>query len=304
MSVISGVELENVINLFQTRGVKFYHACQYKDFKTYLQLGGVPSRNIMKSSGLPYTVFDTDETDQKNEVWNKVFGNLSDFGFRFAQSKSNNNTAPTPNPYGPILLIFYPDVFREASDIAICLRSAGGRNFNRDRESLSSVDEVNRIFEYTVENAPNEKAKSYIKFSPSLRQEFNDNNAMSPEVSCTVSDEILSFNYLNSIIVDSYEINGITLIRKVKEVIRNCEINCQIWERRYSEGRKEIKTQIANLLLHNPNPMNLSDIINSTETSELLKSLAIRWREGTVEWQYKRYAKYLLSGTLLEMYSE
>ncbi len=89
MSLIQNSEIVSLIDLFNRREAKIYHACQYRDFKTYLELGGVPSRNLMESSGLPYTSFDTDDEDKTNEVWAKVFGNLSDFGFAFAKGSRN-----------------------------------------------------------------------------------------------------------------------------------------------------------------------------------------------------------------------
>ena len=57
-------------------------------------MGGIPSRNLMQKSGEPYTPFDTDEADQTNSVWNKVFGNFMDSGNFFAYANRNNDTAP------------------------------------------------------------------------------------------------------------------------------------------------------------------------------------------------------------------
>lgn len=302
MSVIQGAEIVSLIDLFKKRGVKFYHACQYKDFKTYLQLGGVPSRHVMESSGLPYTLFDTDNIDKNNEVWNKVFGNLSDFGFPFAQGRRNENTAPAPNPYGPILLVFEPEVFHEVVDIGICLRSAGGRDFDRGAESLGSADEVNRIFEYSVEEAPNAYAKAYIKFAAALKKEFDAPQAMSPEVSCAVQSEKLSFKHLAKIIVDSYTIGGQNLIGKVRGLKQAHRLKSVVGDRRYSEGRREIKQELANLLLQQL--MTLDEIIQNDQVSESLKDWAVRVTKGGISWQYDRFARYLRSGTILELNNE
>jgi hypothetical protein len=117
MPVIGGSEVEDLIELLSDRGVNLYHACQYKDFKSYMDLDCLPSRNLLATSWHAYTEFDTDDTDRRNGVWVKVFANLSDFGIPFAQL--NWGKFPVPNPYGPILLIFDPAVLNEAEDIAI-----------------------------------------------------------------------------------------------------------------------------------------------------------------------------------------
>ncbi len=304
MSFIQGEQIYRLIKLFKEREVQFYHACQYKDFKTYLQLSGVPSRQLMQASGLPYTPFDTDDVDQKNGVWDKVFGNLSDFGWSFAQGRRNENTAPTPNPYGPVLLVFNPEAFAEIIDIAICLRSAGADNFNRDGESLGSVEEIDRIFKHNLDDAPNNYAKAYIKFSQALQQEFNNPQAMSPEVSCTVSNERISFRHLSKIIVDPYQINNQILIAKVRQLKQKFRLNGVVWERRYSQGRREVKQEFANLLIEKN--ITVDEVINDNQASQDLKDWASRIKKGgnkTIT-AYNRFSQYLRSGTILELFND
>jgi len=305
MPTIGGSEIENLIALFNERGVKFYHACQYKDFKTYLELGGIPSRNVMEQSSLPYTPFDTDNVDRNNYVWNMVFGNLQDFGVAFAQGQRNDNTAPTPNPYGPILLILNPEVYIEATDIAICLRSAGGMNFNRDTEALPDTETVNRIFEYeNVDDAPNQYARSYVAFSGTLRERFNNNNAMTPEVSCAVENEILSFNHLLRIIIDPYVINNQSLAARVRSLKNQYGLNGVAWERLYRQGenRLEMKQELANMLLHEF--VSIQQIIQNEDNSQNLRDWATRIEKGNMTFFYNRFAKYLRTGTILELNDE
>lgn len=300
MPTITGTEIEELIGLFNNRGVKFYHACQYKDFKTYIELGGVPSRNLLEQSGLPYTPFDTDETDRNNAVWNKVFGNLQDFGYSFAQGQRRQNTAPTPNPYGPVLLIFNPEVFREATDIAICLRSAGGRYFNRENEALPTATVVNRIFKYeNIEEASNEYAKAYIKYSAELQDEFNDPRAKTPEVSCIAENERLSFTHLYGINIDPYIINNLNLFQKVRQIKNNNGLNGWITARRYYEGRLEIKQELANILLQDF--ISIPQIIQNEDCSENLQDWATRIQTGNMVFSYNRFARYLRTGTILEL---
>lgn len=305
MPTISGAEIDSVIALFNERGVKFYHACQYKDFKTYLDLGGIPSRNVMEQSNLPYTPFDTDNVDKNNYVWKMVFGNLQDFGVAFAQGQRNENTAPTPNPYGPILLILNPEVLMEAADIAICLRSAGGMNFQRDNEALPDAETVNRIFEYeNLDDAPNQYAKSYIAFSGTLRERFNNINAMTPEISCAVENEILSFNQLIRIIIDPYVINNQGLVAKVGSLKNQYGLNGVVWERLYRQGenRFAMKQDLANLLLHGF--VDIQQVIQNEGNSEDLRDWARRIHRGNMTFFYNRFVRYLRTGTILELNGE
>lgn len=307
MPTLQGNEIEKLITLFNNRDQKFYHACQYKDFKTYVELGGVPSRNLMEQSGLQYTTFDTDATDRNNAVWNKVFGNLQDFGFGFAQGQKNPNTAPAPNPYGPVLLIFNPEVFREATDVAICLRSAGGRDFNRENEALSTAEEVNRIYKHeNLDEIPagNVYAKSYIKYSDELQREFNDPEAMTPEISCIVENERFSFEHLFRIIVDPYVINNINLKDQVNQIKRRNGLNGVVWSRLYKkdEHRMEMKQELANLILEQVTT--IPQIINNDTNSEGLRDWATRLQKGHIIWLYDRFARYLRTGTLLELQAE
>lgn len=300
MTTITGPEIEKIINLFNKRGVKFYHACQYKDFKTYIELCGVPSRNLMEQSGLPYTPFDTDETDKTSAVWNKVFGNLQDFGFSFAGGQRNPRTAPTPNPFGPVLFIFNPEVFREAKDIAICLRSAGGRNFNRENEALPTATEVNRIFLYEeIEDAPNGYARANIKFTAGLREEFNDPGAKTPEVSCIVENERFSFNHLCNIMIDPYVINNQNLFQKVRKIKNENGLHGRIEARTYSEGQFRIIQELANFILQDI--ISIPQIIENKNCSENLWNWATKIQTGNIIYQFDRFAGYLRIGTILEL---
>lgn len=300
MPAICGNDIGDLVELFNARGAKFYHACQLKDFKTYANLGGVPSRNVMEQSQLPYTPFDTDNSDRYHAIWNKVFGNLSDFGFSFAQGRLNPNTAPTPNPYGPILLIFNPKVFLEATDVAICLRSAGGRAFDRDNEALPSFESVNRIFAHEdVSSAPNAYAKAYIKYATDLQNTFGDPNASTPEVSCTVANEILGFQHLDRVIVDPYRIDGLELMRVVNNIKTDNRLPGALWPRRYNDGKLTIMQELAEILLNSS--VSVEEIIENSSLPMELRDWAGRIQNGNVTFFFNRFAKYLRSGTLLEL---
>lgn len=302
MPIIQGDEINDLVDLLNSRRVRFYHACHLKDFKSYIQLGGVPSRSLLEESGLPFTAFDTDDVDKENDVWEKVFGNLQDFGSAFAQGTWSQNTAPTPNPYGPIQLVFNPEVFLEATDVAICLRSAGGNNFDRAIESLG-IGSVNRIFQYEdIGQAPTELSRAYIARNTLLRQRFNNPDAMSPEVSCTVPDQKFTFNHIYGVIVDEYTIANLNLRHRVRELKNAADIGGWINTRFYSDGRSAVKQEFGGLLI--PGVLTPQEIVAHETTSEGLKSWAGRIIQGDRTFFFNRFANYLRNGTILELQND
>jgi len=161
--MIRGDEIGDFVKLLELREVSLYHACQLVDFQSYLKLGGVPSRALLESERTSYTAFETDETDRINEVWDKVFVNLTDFGATFAKGVNN-----VPNPYGPILFQLRPSALNEASDVAVCLWSAGAKGFDRNREALKSVQDIDRLFLHSSQVPYPER--SYIRFRGELKK--------------------------------------------------------------------------------------------------------------------------------------
>jgi hypothetical protein len=102
MPLISGKALSQIVAELSRRNVKLYHACQLVDFRSYLQLGGVSSRNLLTTRGLPYTKFDTDERDRENSVWRLVFFNLSDFGYWLDREETTFQTFMDPSCFALI----------------------------------------------------------------------------------------------------------------------------------------------------------------------------------------------------------
>ena len=131
MLISARTDKERLVEIIQSRGRFLWHACQLKDFASYLHLGGIPSRSLLETSELPFTHFETDEQDRVNFVWDKVFCNFDDFGCWFAEGKR-----AIPNPYGPIQMRIRPEAILEADDLAVSLISAGGQGFDRKAESL------------------------------------------------------------------------------------------------------------------------------------------------------------------------
>ncbi len=282
--MLTGSQIEKLVELLQTRGVFLYHACQYQDLVSYLNLGGVPSRNRLTSASLDLTAFDTDRADRVNGVWDKVFVNLEDFGRGFALGR-----AAVPNPYGPLLLRLSPWALFEAEDVAICLRSAGGWGFNRERESLKTVTDVNRVF-WNPTSAG--RGSELLKFGDTLRKEFGS-KAQAVEVSCTCTTGLLPFDELCGVVVDPYTIEGASLAEWTRRAIADSRLDVPVRIRKpkidvsvYDEMASLVRqrtpalTEIPNLTAHN---------------------LVLNWAERIprrLEYQFKRFAGYLRTGTL------
>lgn len=275
--MFQGDDIKQLVATLKTRSVRLYHACQYQDFISYVRLGGVPSRALLERRRESFTAFDTDGKDHTNGVWEKVFVNLEDFGRSFA----DGNRA-VPNPYGPILLILRPEALLEAEDVAICLRSAGGRAFDRERESLTTIAEVERLF----------FAGSRLKWTEKLRLEFGNPEAHAPEVSCTVSSGMLSLRFLEKVLVDPYVFFGVPLSTSVKHVVAKHKIDVPVYRRDFG-----IRVPLyAELGAAVSEAVTLDDLLRG-DAGEDLK----RWAAGVVgkklRYQFDRYASYLGEGT-------
>lgn len=318
---------KQLVDLLDARSVKFYHACQLKDFSSYLKIGGIPSREYIEQTGLPFTPFQTDVQDRVNGVWPKVFGNLQDFGKFFAKGMPF-----TPTVYGPILCVFNPQILLEADDVAVCLRSAGGTEFNRDDESLNSIEEVDKLFfnrrsDISVDDHYSETKLQEIRLSNELRPLFDDQRfrrggALTPEISCTVENGFLSFESLNSLTVDSVLVGGEMLRGNVETLWSNVLRDRTIgWAERFREPVGGFFTEVLPINARKyPSSdqekvsIELSKVLGAKKVETLAELISMYDRWGDVsdetnkwskklmsinlEYQWERFAKYLAVGTL------
>jgi hypothetical protein len=282
MPLITGDNISWLVTELKRRNVKLFHACQLCDLKSYLVLGGVPSRNLLNIKNLTYTSFDTDERDKQNGVNNLVFFNLSDFGHWFAKGKNT-----IPNIYGPILLCFDPNVICSAINVSITLRSAGAHDYDRIEEGISAND-VPRLFV--------DQKRRYIRFKKELRKEFSCSNARSPEMSCLFKDELAQLTHIDYIIVDPYNLETSSLEERVHLLIQEQNLSCHV-KKRYANGYME-RYQIL-----------LNAIISGVRSAKELRvaipdnSPLSGWRNSVLSskdlsFQFGRYAKYLIEGTV------
>ncbi len=293
--MITGKTIQQLVNLFEERHVSLYHACQLIDFESYLALGGVPSRALLESSQAKFTSFQTDAEDRANRVWDKVFVNLTDFGSLFARGAKN-----VPNPYGPILFKMRPSALLEAADVAVCLWSAGAKGFNRDREALKTLEEVNRLFIYSSNYGAPESI--YIKYRTQLAQEFGKQRAQDPEISCTVPNEVLSTQHVSFVGVDPYVVNNQKLLDRVNAITRRYNMQFPVYERSHfpERTRRNFYNEIADRI--GKEIPTLSALASDNTCSQPLQD----WAEQIyqLEWQFQRYVTYLYDGTLKPMRSD
>lgn len=286
MPLISGFTLSNVVAELCRRNVKLYHACQRKDLGSYLQVGGIPSRNLLASKDLSYTVFDTDPGDQRKGTWKLVFFNLSDFGGYFARGRNS-----VPNPYGPILLCFDPKVLESANDISVTLWSAGASDFDREADGIP-IGDMSRLF--------TDSSSGHVRFPDKLRNEFDNPRVQSPEVSCSFDDELAPMNHLAYVRVDPYSFDRRCLPDVVRDMVGQHNQSCRVYARdRCDVSRYQILWDAIT-----QSGASSDDVLAAIAEDSRLSTWArnIQSRPG-LSFQFKRYARYLRDGTLRECLS-
>ena len=285
-----------LVELLREREVCLTHSCQLLDFGSYMKVGGIPSRNLLSARGVPFTLFETDNRDKANKVWDKTFLNLVDFGEMFAFGN-----CAVPTVYGPIALRVNSEVLLKARDIAICLRSAGAQRFDRDAESLKTVEEVDRLFIYP---------KSYgfpkageIMHRTDLEDQFQVDKVSFPEMSLSFGQELIPLEYVNMILVDPYTSGGVSLVEHVTQAARAIgSFHAPIKARPASHKRRGLYAEMGDLLLRESATPSLRSISSMTDISSALREWAAEASQRSyLEMQWRNYAEYTLSGTLRPM---
>lgn len=284
--MFQGKGIKELVDLLKNRGAYLYHACQLIDFQSYLKVGGIPSRAHLESNEKPYTPFKTDQNDRANDDWDKVFANLSDFGITFAKGRD-----AVPNIYGPILFKIKPEVFYEATDVAICLRSAGGKDFDREKEALKSISDVDRLFQHPVEDSAK---RSYVKNRKELQRDFTS-NASAPEISCTVASGIFPLHYVDLVRVEPYIIQGQRLQVKVEEIKSNSGATFRVFQR---DSCPAYTNELLNIL--ESGVQSLQELSENSNVSSELIGWAKRIIDRGIAYQFNdSFAPYLYDGTIL-----
>jgi len=277
-----------LVRHLEERSASIFHACQLKDLRSYLSLGGVPSHARLEAYRAQYTRMDTDEIDRVNDVWDKVFVNLGDFGTIFARGGF-----ATPTAYGPITLQLHPRALLEAVDVAICLRSAGARGFDRSRESLKTLNDVSQLYRYQVGTRFPDSQE--LKFGDTLQAVFPE--AKWPEVSCSVISGQFGIAHVVCILVDPYQIAGSSLAELVQHEMTVRNMPHKVVERSCQYERRKLYSELARLASEGVDT--LEKIVARPEVSTQLYKLMQVLAERNLAYQVDRYLRYLCEGTLI-----
>src|SRR5579872_2838413 len=130
----------NITEVLFNRFAKFHHAINLRDFSAYCHRRALLSRSELTKTTPEFTAFYSDDSDKRRRLWERVFGNLQDFGVYFWAAEGC-----TPNAYGPIALIFRRSAWRQIDRIAVTRRNAAAKDFDLAKEELSS-DELASCF--------------------------------------------------------------------------------------------------------------------------------------------------------------
>lgn len=285
-----GSGIQELVDFMHRRQASLWHACQLLDLSAYLALGGIPSRSFVERRGLAQTAFVTDAVDRRNGVWDKVFLNLDDFGRSFAAG-----WRAVPNPYGPIVLQVRPEALLAASDVAIALRSAGAHDFDRQGESLSTVDEVDRIYRHPV--SAGFPLSADTRFGEELKEAFKGSpiEAKAAEVSVSIEDQLLPLSFVSMIRVEPFEVQDVELERLVRALLKEFDADLAVRPRLMGD-RADVWRDLVSWLSDGPLP--LTWLLNRSDASEPTRRWMLAIHERDLAWQFDRFATYLYEGTL------
>lgn len=86
-----------------------YHANSVTTSCTFIEQGGLLSRDFVERNGLVQTAQDSDDIDKKYEIWDCIFLDHVDIHERGGKRKG-------PNQYGPVLFVFNLDILLHLPD--------------------------------------------------------------------------------------------------------------------------------------------------------------------------------------------
>lgn len=290
--MIRGQEIEDLVKLLERRRVSLFHACQYTDFCAYLRLGGIPSRALLERGGVQFTSFETDVNDRQNGVWDKVFVNLTDFGRFFA-----HGYPAVPNPYGPILLQLHPAALLETHDVAVCLHSAGAKDFNREREALQSVAEVEKLF---LHQADADFPLS-VEIKPTPQLQTVRAGASAPEISCSIVRGYLPIQYVVVVLTDPYILGGRSLLDWVRMATGEVGARFLVRDRSCDKERREFYDELLRISRERTS---LRNIVRDTTRSPSLRKWAEDVEAHGLNYQFQRFSGYLVEGTARPLVNE
>jgi hypothetical protein len=209
---------------FQECGVRFYHAENLANFRTYVAEGAVLCRKrLMRRNPNGYTAFYSDVEDEALGVLGRVFGNLYDFGEIFGRGRG-----AIPNVYGPIMLIFRPKVFSVMRDIRITPRSIATLHAQWASAALSTKTQIETLLQGDDYGNPIHPAWQFC------------------ELSCATSE--LSVSMLERVLVEPIEVYGQRLTEVVQAELDAHGLTVAVEERSYwNRSNLEVLQELVGL---------------------------------------------------------
>lgn len=296
--MFTGPAILEVVERLERRQASLWHACQLRDWSSYLRAGGIPSRGALQRTGAGFTPFVTDTADRDNGVWDMVFTNLDDFGRTYATEGN-----ATPNAYGPIALQVRSSALLSARSVAVCLRSAGARGFSRAGESLEDPAQLEALYRHPpTAGFPRSAAP---RFSREIAEELGlpEQSVHVPEVSIDLPAGMVPADQLVVAWVDPISLgDGASLPDQVRELAAAAGLTIPVRERSMSEDRRVILSDLCRVLSERPWPLRL--VAGRVDVADLTRVWARDVLDAGLDWQFDRFARYLHEGTLLPLVTE
>lgn len=98
---MKGTDVYRVLQ--QIRATHLHHANSVITSCTFLEQGGLLSREFVEKNGLTQTSQSSDKQDKKMDIWNRIFVDHVDIHDRGGRKKG-------PNQYGPVLFVLDLDI--------------------------------------------------------------------------------------------------------------------------------------------------------------------------------------------------
>jgi hypothetical protein len=245
----------------ERRGCSLKHAINLPDLRSYAAHQALLSRAQLVRTGGIQTPFASDESDERRGIFERCFGNLSDFGQSFWRFDH-----ASPNPYGPITLVFRPETFKLCVDLAVTRKNAGNASYDLSTDRITDAAAWRGLF-----REPDSSRLATGAFF----------------VEVSTSTNTIPFALLDKVIVEPISVGGRSLAQAVHDLLGIAPT-----ERDPAPpGKKQVLDQLVALCAHRggtpphdddltPAPDEAKTWWNGAETVQ--RRVAFRWFEYVV----------------------
>jgi len=199
--------------------VSLYHAMNLGGFAAYVHQAAILSRQELLQVDDRTPPFTSDESDSMFGALERTFGNWSDHGAIFARASLR---PATPNIFGPIQVVFRPEVWSTLSDIIITPFSLVNYGSAWKARAMSR-DEISKHVATFVET-----------------REWHQSVNVA-EVSC--SNTRIPFTHCGAIIVEPITLFGHQLVDVVRAYAASLNLGLIVSERQYTSPEAKTRMQ-------------------------------------------------------------